>query len=156
MIHTASSKGFSLVEILLALSIIAVIAVVGVTSFSNYNTEKALSLEAEKVVSLLVKARSLSLSAKGGDVYGVHFDTDKAVLFKGTSYSAGTAGNQAQQLNSAVRISATVLAGGGAEVVFRKLTGTTAQSGTVTLALVKNGSLTKTVTITATGTAYSN
>lgn len=156
MIHNSSSKGFSLVELLLALSIVAIVAVVGVTSLSNFNTEKALSLEAGKVVSLLVKARSLTLSAKGGDVYGVHFDTDKAVLFKGTSYVAGTAGNQAQPVNSAVRISATVLAGGGAEVLFKKLSGTTTQSGTVTLASVKNGSLTKVVTISVTGTAYSN
>lgn len=149
-------KGFTLIEVLIALAIVAVIAAVGVTSLSNFNAQEALSVETVKVISLLSKARSQTLSAKGGNAYGVHFEERKAVLFKGAVYSASDPNNQTQVLHTEVKISALSLLGGGSEVVFKKLTGGTAQSGTVTLSLARNPSVTKLITIAGTGIAYSN
>lgn len=147
-------KGFTLIEILVVLSIAAIIAVVGVVSLSNFNQEAALSVETGKVLSLLSKARSLTLSAKDGAAYGVHFEERKAVLFKGEAYSAGDAGNETQTLQTEVYLSAISLSGGGNDVVFKKLTGGTAQSGTVTLSLIRNESASSTITILGTGVAY--
>lgn len=158
-LHSSDShrgKGFTIVEVLIVLAIVAVIAAFSVSSLVNFNAEEALIAETEKVLSLLTRARSQTLSAKEASVYGVHFEERKAVLFRGASFSAGAAGNQAQTLNDAVKIASIVLAGGGAEVVFQKLTGAAAQSGTITLASVRTPSDTKVITIAATGVAYSN
>ncbi|HEY4508129.1 MAG TPA: prepilin-type N-terminal cleavage/methylation domain-containing protein [Candidatus Paceibacterota bacterium] len=151
-----ASRGFTLVEVLVSLAVLAIISVIGLNSFSTVNTGKALDIETEKVISLIAKARALTLSAKDGAAYGVHFEERKTVLFKGPTYSAGASGNQEQALNDAVRISAVALTGGGAEVLFAKLTGATAQSGTVALAAVRDASKTRVITIAATGVAYSN
>jgi len=147
-------RGFTLLEMLLALGILAIISVISVTSLSSANKDKALAIEADKVVSLITKARSLTLEAKDGSVYGVHFEETKAVLFKGSSYSAGASTNQSQGLNGVVKISAISLSGGGAEVVFKKLTGAATQTGTVRLSLASNVNASTTITIAATGTAY--
>lgn len=149
-------KGFTLLETLLALGIVAIIAAISVLSLSNFNKDKALTIEVEKVLSLITKARSLSLAAKDDFVYGVHFEERKAVLFTGGSYSASATTNQIQLLNDAVKISAIALTGGGADVVFKKLSGATTQNGTLTLASVRNASQTKVITIAGTGIAYSN
>lgn len=147
-------KGFTLIEILLALAIVALLAAVGINSFSNFNAQEALQIETDKIVSLLARARSQTLSAKDGRAYGVHFEERTAALFRGGSYHASDAGTVTQTLHSAVQISSIALSGGGSEVVFQKLTGATAQSGTVTLALVRNPGMTQVITIAATGIAY--
>ena len=149
-------KGFTLIETLLALGIVAIIAAISVMSLSNFNKDKALSIEVEKVLSLITKARSLTLAAKDDSGYGVHFEERKSVLFKGASYSSSAATNQIQLLNDEVKISAIALTGGATDVVFQKLSGATTQNGTLTLASVRNASQTKMITIAMTGIAYSN
>lgn len=149
-------KGFTLLEVLLVLGIAAIIAAISLTSLSNFNKDNALVIEVEKVVSLIAKARSLTLAAKKELSYGVHFEERKIVLFSGASYSANASTNQIQLLNDEVKISSIALTGGGAEVLFKKLSGETAQNGTVTIAAVRNASQTKVVTIEVTGVAYSN
>ncbi|MEK7087656.1 MAG: prepilin-type N-terminal cleavage/methylation domain-containing protein [Patescibacteria group bacterium] len=149
-------KGFTLLEMLLALGIIAIIAVVSITSLSRVNTDKALSVEADKALSLLARARSATLSAKDGFAYSIHFEERMVVLFKGAGYSSGAQDNISLTLNEEVKISAIALTGGGSDVVFKKLTGATTQNGTVTLASIRDGTKTKVITIEATGIAYSN
>ena len=155
-LHYSSSTGFTLLEMLLSVGIITIISVIGVSSFLNINRDRALTAEVEKVLSLIAKARTFTISEKDGGAYGVHFEQGKAVLFLGPTYNAGAGSNQAQTVNGAVRISAISLSGGGSEVLFRKLTGTAVQSGTITIALVKDPSVTKVITIALTGVAYSN
>ena len=145
-----------MIEILVTFAIIAVIATLGVAHIGTLNERKALSLEAEKALSLLGRARGETLAGKSGLAYGVHFEETKAVLFRGAAYSAGAPGNEEQILHSAVKVAAVALAGGGSEVKFKKLTGATAESGTVTLALVSNGSSTVVITVAATGLASRN
>ncbi len=149
-------KGFSAIELLLSIAIIAVISAIGISSLSAVNTDKALITETEKVLSLIAKARSLTLAAKESSAYGIHFEERKAVLFKGLVYSAGATGNQVQVLHDEVKISALALASGGTEVTFSKLTGATTQSGTITLATLRDAGKTKVITITATGNVYSD
>ncbi len=149
-------KGFTLIEILLTLGILAVVSTIGLVSLSNFNKDKALDAEVGKVLSLISKARSYTLSAREGSAYGVHFEEKRVVLFKGLTYSSGTATNQIQALNAEVKIANTSLSGGGNEVLFSRLSGATTQSGTITLTSVRNSSQTKVITIVGTGIAYSN
>lgn len=146
--------GFSLLEILLALGVMTIIAVIGLSSLFRFNAAKALDVEIGKTLSLLSKARSLTIAAKDGKSFGVHFEERKAVLFSGASYDPNDASNEMQSFNNEVKISATALAGGGAEVLFKKLSGATNQSGTITLALVRDPSKTRVITIAPTGLAY--
>ena len=149
-------KGFTLLEVLLALSIAAVIAVISFSSLFRFNAAEALNVETERTLSLLSQARTLTLAAKDGKSFGVHFEERKAVLFSGASYDPNDASNEIQSINSEVRISAFALTGGGGEALFKKLSGATDQSGTVTLALVRDPSKTRVITIAPTGLAYSN
>ena len=149
-------NGFSFIEVMIAVAIVGVLAVFGFSHLAAVNERQALALDAEKVLSVLATARGQTLAAKDGFSYGVHFEDRKIVSFRGASYSAGDTNNRTFTLHDAVHLANTALRGGGAEVTFNKLTGATAQSGTLTLALLRDPSLNKVITVFATGVAQSN
>ncbi len=148
--------GFTLIETLLALAILGILSVIGISSLSGVHRHESLVIEAENIVSLLSRARQETLAAKDESVYGVHFETNAVVLFKGSAYVPGAAANEVHQFPDFIAISSTFLTAGGANVVFRKLTGAVVESGTITLALRGEPSNTKTITIAPTGVASSN
>lgn len=150
------SRGFSLVEMLVVLAIGVIITAVVVGSFSRSTGLQALDKQTTVALSLLEQARDLTLSAKNAAVYGVHFETTKAVLFTGPTYSASASSNVVEPMHYLLQISGISLLGGGNDVVFNRLVGDTAQSGTVTLSLLASTTQSKTITIFSTGIASSN
>ena len=149
-------KGFTLVEFLITLSILAVLTTIIFIPMSALRNSKALQITAEDILSLLNEARDNTLSAKDSYAYGTRFESSRAVLFRGTSYSSSDPSNKTADIDGAVEISNISLAGGGQEVLFQRLTGKTSQSGTITIRLKSNVSKTKTILIEASGVASSN
>ncbi|MDO8493031.1 MAG: type II secretion system protein [bacterium] len=145
-----TKKGFTLLEIILVLAIVLVIATVIVKSYSLFNSRVKVQGDAGKIASLLYKAKSDTISGRGGLQYGVHFESGKAVLFRGTSYSSGASTNQNLPLSPHVSIFAITLTGGGSEVVFQKLTGVTEQPGSIKIRS-DSGIASSTISISANG-----
>lgn len=150
------SRGFTLLEFMIALSILAILTAIIFTSVSSFRSGKALQVVAEEILSLLDEGRGNTLSAKDSYAYGVHFDSDSATLFRGASYSSSDSTNKKVDVDGAVEISSISLAGGGQDVLFQKLTGKTNQSGTVTIRLKSDNSKTKRIAIEVSGVASSN
>ncbi len=144
-------RGFTLIEVLVAVAVVAILAAIATVSLSGLRERQALAQGAEEVRSLLLRARSRSLAAEGDSVYGLHLSASSVTIFRGATYSGGAATNETHDLDPLITIAAYSLAGGGADVVFDKRTGATSNSGTITVALVSDASETSTVTIRATG-----
>ena len=123
---------------------------------SRFRSGKALQVVAEDVLSLLDEGRADTLSAKDSYAYGVHFESSIIVLFRGAAYSSSDSSNKKVDIDGAVEISNISLAGGGAEVLFQRLTGKTNQSGTVTIRLKSDTSKIKTILIETSGVASVN
>ncbi len=149
-------NGFSVIEVMIAVAVVGILAALGFSHLTAANERKALALDVEKVLSVLATARGQTLAGKEGFSYGVHFEDRKIVLFRGTIYNAGEVTNKIYSFADGVHLASTALVGGGAEVMFNKLTGTTEQSGTLTIALLRDATLTKVVTVFATGIAQNN
>jgi hypothetical protein len=98
----------------------------------------------------LSRARSRTLASENGKVYGVHFQTDKAVLFVGPTYATTSSANETYIFDSRAQIYDISIAG-GANVVFRRLTGETTNTGTVVLRAYSDKWLWSTTTISASG-----
>lgn len=148
-------KGFSLTEIVIVIAIISMLAALSVVSYSNLNSEQAVQKDAALVLSILNQARSETLSSRNNLQYGVHLASDAVTLFVGDNYSSSTSTNLVYSLNKAVALSVS-LSGGGSDVVFKRLTGETDQSGTVTIALKSSATSTKSLTIYKTGLVQAN
>jgi len=146
-----SNKGFTLLEILIALGILAMILTIVFFSFSKLNSSQALDKSADLVVSVLEEARSHTLSSVGASQYGVYLDEFEITLFKGTTYVPLDADNKVTALNTFVAIRDVDLSGGGSSVVFKRLTGSTDEVGTAEVYLKTDPSTFRTITISSTG-----
>jgi prepilin-type N-terminal cleavage/methylation domain-containing protein len=150
------TKGFTVLEILVAMGILGMAVTIVTLSFSRLNENQALDKSVDLAVSVLNEARSLTLSSVDSSRYGVNLESDQLVLFKGSSFSSSAPDNVTTSLNALVGIRNISLSGGGSSVVFDRLTGATNNSGTFELYL-KNASTTySTVTVNATGVVEEN
>ncbi len=144
-------SGFTFLEIVLVIAILGLAITVVSLSFSKLESSQVLDKSSLSVVSVLSEARSATLSALDDSQYGVYFQDDQMVLFKGGSYATSTQGNATTTLHSLVGIRNISLSGGGSVVVFKRLTGSTDQSGTLDVYLRSDPSRYKRISIGGTG-----
>ena len=129
-----SSSGFSLIEVVVVLGILAVLAsfalVISMESYrgSSFNDERSL------LISMLQTARSQAMSGvcigsecTGGVPHGVYITSNSLALFQGTSYNASDDNNEVVPFsNRAITLS------GAQQVIFAEFTGD-ATATTITL-----------------------
>ena len=145
-------NGFSLIEIIVSIAVLTLVLGAGWFSFSSYAARQELQSGAARVSALIAEARGKTLAGEGGAAWGVHFDTDKAVLFRAPNYQAGSADNKTEILPR--RITASAVTFSNNEVVFVRLTGAS-NAGSVTLAVRGNPSVSRTLTVNAIGVVES-
>lgn len=147
-------SGFTLIEILIAIAIAAILFTIVVSGFSGLRQETDLGLAAQDSVAFLQQARVKTLSSENSSVYSVHFETNKFVLFAGSVYNAADPANKTRNIPSTVEISPIALNGGGVDVVFKRFTGETAAYGYVTFRLTSDPTVTRVVKIEPVGLSH--
>jgi len=147
-------KGITLWEILLAIAIVGILAVLVLPGFSKIRKIQILKSTTEDIVSVIGQARSQTLASLNSSAYGVHFETNRVILFTGTSFSSGATSNQITNLISPATISSISLSDSGADLYFNRLSGLPSATGTIILSL-PSVSL-KTITISASGSVSAN
>ena len=76
-------KGFTLVEILLVVGIISVLIVTAIAGLRLFEGKTELKSHAQNILTILELARTKTLSSEDASKYGVRFEQDKYILFKG-------------------------------------------------------------------------
>ncbi len=149
------SRGFTLIEIIVVICIVAVMGSVVMYNLSAKRNDQTVNSAEDEVVALLNEARSSTLSAEQNLQYGVHFQTNQAILFQGATYVSGATGTREISIDPSINITSISLATGGSDIVFDKMTGSTGEYGSL---VVKNisSSEQKTITITKAGLITGN
>ncbi|PIR58157.1 MAG: hypothetical protein COU71_00185 [Parcubacteria group bacterium CG10_big_fil_rev_8_21_14_0_10_38_31] len=150
------NKGFTLIEFIIAISIVLVLATLAIISFSSFRNNQALSNSFSGVISIINEAKIDTISSKDGSSYGVHFEADRVVLFKGVTFSEPNPDNKEFEFSPLVEISLITLNGGGSDMAFKRLTGKTDQYGSLILRVKSDISKTKTINITPSGSINQN
>lgn len=148
-----NEQGFTLIELLISIAVLALISAVLVVGYSAFSKSIELKTAAFKVLDVLNLAHERTVASLATSNYGVHFEQTQYVLFKGVVYSVSDANNIFYPLPSLLEITDITLAGGGADVVFDRLTGKTSQSGSLIVRLVNDVARSKTITILSSGRA---
>ncbi|MBI5798339.1 MAG: prepilin-type N-terminal cleavage/methylation domain-containing protein [Candidatus Yonathbacteria bacterium] len=150
-IPNSTRSGFTLLELLIVIAILAIIIASVLPSLINFSRSSLLNTETQEAVTLINRARLLSVSSKNDNRFGVHFEAGKLVLFQGAIYTTGVSTNEEHVFDTRLT-STTTINGGGSEVLFAKVTGSTSQNATTTLFVVGTTAST-TILIRQTGVA---
>lgn len=136
--------GFTLIEVLLSLTVIAVIVGVSAPIYQSFQNRNELDLATQSVVQSLRRAQILSQANDGDSTWGVYAESGSIVLFKGSSY-AGRDSNYDELFDIPTNMGITGLT----EIVFSKLTGYPNTTGTLAITSVNGES--RNITINSRG-----
>ena len=145
-------KGFSILELAIAVSILLVLAAMTAAAFFRFRDTRELDRAADETLNLIREARARTLASENDSQFGVRFESERAVLFRGASYVEGAADNKAYAIES--RVEAYSITIPSATVVFERLTGAASGAGAVSFRLKADPAKTRVITITASGLTY--
>jgi prepilin-type N-terminal cleavage/methylation domain-containing protein len=145
-------KGFTLLEMMIAIAIFMMIASLVLTAFSNFRARETLNASLEKVLAGFSRARLDSISSRGDSLYGVYILSNEVIYFKGASFPGlNDANNVIFTLPAPIEIANISLNGGGSTVVFQHITGKTTNYGTFSVRVRSDTSISKLITVNQSG-----
>ena len=145
-------KGFTLLEILVALGILLLLGSFTIAAFSNYVKRSLLNEARTKIISEINYARSQTLASEDKSSWGIHFESGRIVRFKGSAYSPADPSNQELLMPRGTTISSISL-GGPQDIIFGRLTARASAQGTLIIQLTAEPAASTTIQIYASGIA---
>ena len=121
-------KGFTLPEILLSVSLLAIIGGMTIPSYHTFIVRNDLDLATATLTSNLRRAQSLSQSADGDMTWGVHLGVGSILLYKGASYVL-----RDTNYDQNTQIPKSIVPTGLSEITFSKVFGVPNATGTFTI-----------------------
>ncbi|MDE2399437.1 MAG: prepilin-type N-terminal cleavage/methylation domain-containing protein [Patescibacteria group bacterium] len=149
-------QGLSIIEIIVAVAILGIIFLVVIPQFSKIRDNQVIKSAVQDTLSAIDKARTETLSSLNSSEYGVHFQSDQVIIFKGKVFSAGDANNEIFGITAPASITNVTFGGTSGvsgDIYFNRLSGAPSTTGTIT---ISNNSFSKIITISATGVASVN
>lgn len=144
-------SGFTLLEILLVVSILAIVTTIGIGVYRNL--AKRVEFEETKAVFIsdMKHARAAAMSGESGLPWGIHVENstdDTYAIFSGSSYASGTVD---AMITLPIGVTWTSPSeGNSTDILFSRITGTT----TAATVILTSGDTSQTVMITAVGHIY--
>jgi prepilin-type N-terminal cleavage/methylation domain-containing protein len=137
--------GFTLIELIVAISIIAIIGGISVSTFYTARPSKERGTIADGIAAVLEQAKADAIAGKNGENYGVYFASTSYVYFGGNSYNSSDSNNKNYQIPSGWQLNETIP--GGSSVIFIRITGLPQAIGTITASLTSGGASSTSVSV---------
>lgn len=124
-------SGFTLLEILIALGLTAIIAGFIISGFQNYSRFQTYEYAVGTVKIAFEESRANAARAVAGSDHGIKIGSTTLTLFEGDTYSGSNPTNVVIDITGAYLTH--TLSSGSDEIVFSTLTGLPSATGTVTV-----------------------
>lgn len=147
-------QGVTLVELFVVVAVLAIVTGIIAAAFGGFRRRTLVDNAAGQVVALLREARALTLASRDGAAWGVHFEASNIALFRAPTFISGAADNKPIALDTSVALATTSIAGGGSDIIFKKLSGETNNAATTTISRVADPTISRIVTVSATGVIH--
>lgn len=142
--HFRINRGFTLVEILLVITIMLTLSVPTAAFYGRFLTQNAVSNTVDQIAGSLRKAQTYAMAGKNGSSnWGVNFGAKTITLYSGNSYVTRT-----PALDEKFSVNTNVSVVGLTDLNFTRVTGIPASSPTIT---VSGGNTSKTISINSQG-----
>ena len=132
--------GFTLLELLVVMSLVSLLAVIAAPSYNNMRKNVALDTQRQEIVSALRTAQQRSIASRGFEPHGIHFGTDSFSMFS-PSYSTTF------ELQGDIEF----IDGENSDVIFDRLTGEAAIPNPVIVSVGYAGGTKRAITISESG-----
>jgi prepilin-type N-terminal cleavage/methylation domain-containing protein len=140
-----NKQGFTLIELIIVLTIITVLVSIIVSSFHTVGGSEALDTTVMSTISILNEARSQAISSKDASDFGVRILPDKLISFK-NSY-----GTLNKEITISNLVTASTSTGIDTDIIFKNVSGGTNASGTITITVLSDPSKNGVIRIYPTG-----
>jgi len=147
------TKGFTLMEVVIVIGIIGIFSTVALVSFNASRNVRDLTTSSQNTLSILRLAQSRTLAGENDSAWGVRLASNQITLFEGDTF-AGSPLTTIYPLPSSIQINNISLNGGGNDIIFKRITGETDQTGTFLLSVIGSPSNSFSVTIDSLGKVY--
>ncbi len=133
-------KGFTLLDMLLSVSLLAIIGGMVIPSYHTFIVRNDLDLATATLASNLRRAQALSLSSDGDMTWGVRVGVGSILIYKGPSYVGRDVA-----FDENTQIPKTIVPAGINEINFSKVYGVPSATGTISLTSQANEKRTVTI-----------
>ena len=139
-----NQSGFTLIEVLLSVTIIAMLVGVSLPVYETYARRNDLDITAQGTAAMLRRAATYARAVNDDSVWSVKIEATQLTLFQGTNFVSRDTTN-----DEVIQIPGSIVPSGVNEVQFAKLSATPSTTGSITLTSSTND--VRTVTINAKG-----
>ena len=155
------SFGLTILELLTVVAILIILTSISISLFRVFQKESGLTNTAEEIINMLRFAQNKTLASEESSQWGIYFSTSTSpqeyILFKGSDYtSRDPAYDQVHKIPEKIEIYEIDLTGGGSEIVFERVLGSTNSSGDISLRLKEDTLKTRQVIIEQSGKVISS
>lgn len=150
-----SNAGFTLFEVIIAITILCVLATIVVTGFISFKKNTDLNNNTQEFIGALRLAQSRTVSSEDYSKYGVYIDANITpnmyVVFKGDNYVERiTASDKIYYLQNTLEFY-NISLGGGNEIIFNRLTGAPDEFGSIFIRAKADVSQSRTIYVANSG-----
>ena len=128
MIYASRKEAFTLIELLLSVSLIALMAAISVPVYQSFQVGNDLDVAVNTIAQSLRRAAALSQASDGDISWGLFIESGRITLFKGLSYLS-----RDPNFDEVFDLATSITPSGLSEIVFSKFSGDPQVVGDITL-----------------------
>jgi len=146
----SKQTGFTLIEILISIAIIGILSVVIFASINMFRNRQIIKNATIEVTQAIEEAKVKTITSYNDEIYGVHFGESDISIFTGETYDAEDPDTIVLFADDSISFNLS-LSDDGENIVFKRLTGETDDTGSILIELVSNSDYNQTINIDETG-----